>query len=150
MPQAILLQDVETLGERGTVVDVSAGYLRNYLQPRKLAEPATDTSIKVAQRRQEDAERALREAEERSRESASVLGRTVRHPGRARAQDRPPQDPPGRADSQHRHVHGGGGDRRRSDGGGQDHGRRRLAWLLGAGESTQPRRTARGAVRNVG
>ena len=77
MPQAILLQDVEALGERGTVVDVSPGYLRNYLQPRKLAEPATEASIRQAQRRQEDAERALREAEERSRESAAVLGRTV-------------------------------------------------------------------------
>jgi large subunit ribosomal protein L9 len=77
MPQAILLQDVESLGERGTVVDVSAGYLRNYLLPRKLAEAATDSSIKVARKRQEDAERALREAEERSRENAAVLGRTV-------------------------------------------------------------------------
>jgi large subunit ribosomal protein L9 len=77
MPQAILLQDVESLGEKGTVVDVSAGYLRNYLQPRKLAEPATESSIKVAQRRRDDAERAEREAEERSRESAAVLGRTV-------------------------------------------------------------------------
>ena len=77
MPQAILLQDVEQLGERGTVVDVSAGYLRNYLQPRKLAEPATATSIRVAQRRQEDAERTIREAEERAREGAAVLGRTV-------------------------------------------------------------------------
>jgi large subunit ribosomal protein L9 len=77
MPQAILLQDVESLGERGTVVDVSAGYLRNYLLPRKLAETATDSSIKAARRRQEDAERAVREAEERSRESAAVLGRTV-------------------------------------------------------------------------
>jgi large subunit ribosomal protein L9 len=77
MPQAILLEDVDSLGERGTVVDVSPGYLRNYLQPRKLAEPATAASIKVAQRRQEDAERAQREAEERSRESAAVLGRTV-------------------------------------------------------------------------
>ncbi|HZE05096.1 MAG TPA: bL9 family ribosomal protein [Solirubrobacteraceae bacterium] len=63
MPQAILLQDVESLGERGTVVDVSAGYLRNYLQPRKLAEPATESSIRLAQRRQEAAERAAREAE---------------------------------------------------------------------------------------
>lgn len=77
MPQAILLQDVETLGERGAVVDVSPGYLRNYLVPRKLAEPATTSSIKVAQRRQEDAEKAVREAEERARESAAVLGRTV-------------------------------------------------------------------------
>jgi large subunit ribosomal protein L9 len=77
MPQAILLQDVEALGERGKVVDVSAGYLRNYLLPRKLAEAATDASIKVAQTRQENAERAQREAKERSQESAAVLGRTV-------------------------------------------------------------------------
>ena len=41
MPQAILLQDVEQLGERGAVVDVSKGFLRNFLIPRKLAEPAT-------------------------------------------------------------------------------------------------------------
>jgi large subunit ribosomal protein L9 len=77
MPQAILLEDIESLGDRGTVVDVSAGYLRNFLLPRKLAEPATDATIKVAQRRQEDAERAARDAEEKARESASVLGRTV-------------------------------------------------------------------------
>jgi large subunit ribosomal protein L9 len=77
MPTAILLQDVESLGERGDVVDVSPGYLRNYLQPRKLAEPATVGSIKVAQRRREDAERAAREAEERAQENAGVLGRTV-------------------------------------------------------------------------
>jgi large subunit ribosomal protein L9 len=77
MPQAILLEDVESLGERGTVVDVSAGYLRNFLLPRKLAEPATTGSLKLAERRREDAERAAREAEEKARESASVLGRTV-------------------------------------------------------------------------
>jgi large subunit ribosomal protein L9 len=77
MPQAILLQDVETLGEKGAVVDVSAGYLRNFLLPRKLAEPATTASIQVAKRRRDDAERAAREAEERSRENAALLGRTV-------------------------------------------------------------------------
>jgi large subunit ribosomal protein L9 len=77
MPQAILLEDIETLGERGSVVDVSAGYLRNFLLPRKLAEPATSASIKLAERRREDAEKAAREAEEKARESAAVLGRTV-------------------------------------------------------------------------
>jgi len=75
--QAILLQDVESLGERGTVVDVSPGYLRNYLVPRKLAEPATTGSIQAAQRRQEAAEQAKRDAEARAQESADVLGRTV-------------------------------------------------------------------------
>ncbi len=77
MPQAILLQDVESLGERGTVIDVSAGYLRNYLVPRRLAEPATAGSIEAAQRRREAAERAEREAEERAQENAGLLGRTV-------------------------------------------------------------------------
>ena len=62
MPQAILLQDVESLGERGAVVDVSAGYLRNYLLPRKLAEPATAGSIEAATRRREAAERAVKDA----------------------------------------------------------------------------------------
>jgi large subunit ribosomal protein L9 len=77
MPQAILLQDHETLGERGTVVDVSKGYLRNYLIPRKLAEPATRGSIAAAQRRQESAERAVAEATQRAEEGAALLNKTV-------------------------------------------------------------------------
>jgi large subunit ribosomal protein L9 len=77
VPQAILLQDVDSLGERGAVVDVSAGYLRNYLLPHKLAEPATAGSIQAARKRREAAERAQQEASERARESAATLGRTV-------------------------------------------------------------------------
>jgi large subunit ribosomal protein L9 len=77
LPQAILLQDVESLGERGAVVDVSAGYLRNYLQPRKLAQPATAGSIAAAARQRERAERAVRESEERAKESAALLSKTV-------------------------------------------------------------------------
>jgi large subunit ribosomal protein L9 len=77
MPQAILLEDVESLGERGTVIDVSAGYLRNYLVPRKLAEAATKSSIDAAVRRREAAERAVREAEDNARANAALLGRTV-------------------------------------------------------------------------
>jgi large subunit ribosomal protein L9 len=75
--QAILLKDVEPLGERGTVVDVSPGYLRNYLIPRKLAEPATAGSIQAARRRQEAADKAKQEAEQRAEENAALLGRTV-------------------------------------------------------------------------
>lgn len=77
MPQAILLQDVDTLGERGAVIDVSAGYLRNYLLPRNLAEPATKGSIEAAVRRHERVEQAKQDAEERARENAALLGRTV-------------------------------------------------------------------------
>jgi large subunit ribosomal protein L9 len=77
MAQAILLQDVETLGERGAVIDVSSGYLRNYLLPRKLAEPATAGSIAVATRRRESAEQAKQDAEDRARDNAALLSRTV-------------------------------------------------------------------------
>jgi large subunit ribosomal protein L9 len=77
VPQAILLQPVETLGERGDVIDVSSGYLRNYLVPRKLAQPATAAGIAEAQRRAEAAERAAREQAERAEEQAALLTKTV-------------------------------------------------------------------------
>ena len=77
MPQAILLQDVETLGTRGTVVDVSKGYLRNFLMPRKLAEPATKGSIAAARRRDDAAKRAVADATARAEESAALLNKTV-------------------------------------------------------------------------
>jgi large subunit ribosomal protein L9 len=75
--QAILLQDVDNLGDRGTVVDVSPGYLRNYLVPRKLAQPATKGALEEAQRRMEAAERAQADAEERAQENAALLTKTV-------------------------------------------------------------------------
>jgi large subunit ribosomal protein L9 len=77
MAQAILLKDMETLGERGTVIEVSPGYLRNYLVPRKLAQPATPASIAEAQRRQEAAERAAEEAAAKAEETAALLRKTV-------------------------------------------------------------------------
>ena len=77
MAQAILLKDVENLGEAGEAVDVSPGYLRNYLRPRKLAQPATDASLEEARRRQEAADRAAKEAAERAEETAALLSKTV-------------------------------------------------------------------------
>ena len=77
MPQAILLQDVESLGGRGTIVDVSKGYLRNYLVPRKLAQPATPGALEAAKARMEAAERAKAEASTRAEESAALLTKTV-------------------------------------------------------------------------
>jgi large subunit ribosomal protein L9 len=77
MPQAILLQDVDTLGERGTIVDVSKGYLRNYLVPRKLAQPATPGALEAAKARMEAAEHAKEEAASRAEENAALLTKTV-------------------------------------------------------------------------
>ena len=77
MTQAILLKDVESLGEAGDAVDVSPGYLRNYLVPRRLAQPATKGALEDAQRRREAAERAAQEASDRAGETAALLAKTV-------------------------------------------------------------------------
>jgi large subunit ribosomal protein L9 len=75
--QAILLKDVEALGKAGEAIDVSPGYLRNYLQPRKLAQPATVGALEDARRRAEVAERSAREAAERAADTAALLSKTV-------------------------------------------------------------------------
>ena len=77
MPDAILLQDIETLGEQGNVVDVSKGYLRNYLMPRRLAQPATKGAVEAIRQRQAAAERAERNAIEKAEENVNLLNRTV-------------------------------------------------------------------------
>lgn len=77
MAQAILLEDVESLGQRGEPVDVSPGYLRNYLIPRKLAAPATPGALEQAQQRQAAAEKAERLRAEREEQAASLLSKTV-------------------------------------------------------------------------
>jgi large subunit ribosomal protein L9 len=77
MPQAILLQDVEQLGERGEVVDVSKGYLRNFLVPRKLAQPATKGALAAAEARREASARAQVETQTRAQAAAELLNRTV-------------------------------------------------------------------------
>jgi large subunit ribosomal protein L9 len=77
MAQAILLEDVESLGERGQAIDVAPGYLRNYLIPRKLAQPATAGALEEAQRRREIAEKAEKVRAEREAQAAGLLSKTV-------------------------------------------------------------------------
>ena len=77
MAQAILLKEVDNLGERGDVIDVAPGYLRNFLVPRKLAQPATPAGIAESQRRREAAERAAVEAAAKAEETAALLRKTV-------------------------------------------------------------------------
>jgi len=77
MAQAILLADVDDLGARGEAVDVSPGYLRNYLVPRKLAQPATAGALEEAQRRHEAAVKAEKARAEREAQAAGLLSKTV-------------------------------------------------------------------------
>jgi large subunit ribosomal protein L9 len=77
MAQAILLKDVENVGERGEVIDVSSGYLRNFLLPRRLAQAATPGAIAEAKRRMDAADKAAKDLADRAQENAALLSRTV-------------------------------------------------------------------------
>ena len=77
MAQAILLKDVDALGSAGEAVEVSPGYLRNFLIPRKLAQPATAGALEAAERQREAADRAAADALARAEETAALLNKTV-------------------------------------------------------------------------
>jgi large subunit ribosomal protein L9 len=73
----ILLQNVETLGDKGSVVAVSDGYARNFLLPRNLAEQASPGRIAEVRRRQEEeVTKKVRDAD-RADDLAETLGKTV-------------------------------------------------------------------------
>ena len=71
--KVVLREDVEKLGLRGEVIDVARGYARNFLLPRKLAEPATPS--RVAELEKVNARRALNEAQ--SFEQAQEIGQRL-------------------------------------------------------------------------
>ena len=48
--KVVLLTDVKNYGKKGEVVNVSDGYGKNYLLPRKLAVIATSESLKINQK----------------------------------------------------------------------------------------------------
>jgi ribosomal protein L9 len=78
MAEAVLLKDVEGLGGAGDAVDVSPGYLRNFLVPRKLAQPPTLSSVRPAATRR----RGRREDGRARRRDRQLSGR--------RSDDQPP------------------------------------------------------------
>jgi len=59
--KVILLQDVEKLGDRFEIKEVADGFARNFLFPKNLAEPATESAIKQLETKKEA---AAKEAEE--------------------------------------------------------------------------------------
>ncbi len=77
MPEAILLEDVANLGGKGSVVNVSKGYMRNFLLPRKLAQPATKSLIAVAEASTKAAAAERAQAGEESQELAELLSKTT-------------------------------------------------------------------------
>ena len=69
----ILLQDVDKVGLKGEVVNVARGYARNYLLPRRLAEPATAGRLAELQRHQELRARHEAQSVEQAQETAQTL-----------------------------------------------------------------------------
>jgi len=61
--KVILTSDVGGVGSKGDVIDVSAGYARNFLMPKKLAIKASDGALKQA----DNLRRAKVEAEKKVR-----------------------------------------------------------------------------------
>lgn len=68
--KVILTKPVESLGEKGDVVDVSDGYARNYLVPRKFAVKASPGALRQA----EEMRLARIEAQKQALEAAQALG----------------------------------------------------------------------------
>ena len=62
--KVILTQDVRGQGKRGQMIEVSDGYARNFLLPRKLAQEATADNINTM--RMNDKAKQEREAKERA------------------------------------------------------------------------------------
>ncbi|MEX0768767.1 MAG: 50S ribosomal protein L9 [Microthrixaceae bacterium] len=71
--KVILRSDVSGLGKRGDIVEVSKGYVRNYLEPRGLAFLATDGAVAQAgaMRRSRDVKDA------KDRESAEEIAKKL-------------------------------------------------------------------------
>ena len=76
--KVILQQDVEGQGKKGLLVDVSDGYARNFLLPKKLAVPATAENVNTMKQQekarlaQQAAEKAEAEATAKKLEGISV------------------------------------------------------------------------------
>ena len=87
--QIILQEDVEKLGTRGEVVEVAAGYARNYLLPHKLALEASPANIKRLEKIRITLSKRTATEKEAAEQQAALLNsrdRQVRAQGR---RDRP-------------------------------------------------------------
>ncbi len=67
--KVILKSDIENLGRKGDILNVAAGFGRNYLLPRKLALEVTSSNMKMIEIEQQ----ALHKRHEKERESFQEL-----------------------------------------------------------------------------
>jgi large subunit ribosomal protein L9 len=72
--EVILREDIEKLGHRGQVVNVAAGYARNFLLPKRLAVAATDANRKIVDQERD----AYLRREAKVKSEAEDLGKLMR------------------------------------------------------------------------
>lgn len=73
--KVILLQEVNKLGKKGDIKEVSEGYARNFLLPQKLAIPATATNVNSATQQKEAEVRKTKRLQDEARFFAAQLGK---------------------------------------------------------------------------
>ncbi len=77
--KVVLLQDVKSIGKKGDLCNVSDGYARNFLLPRKLAKEANAQVMNELKNAEAAREYKLKTETEEARKNASALsGRTVK------------------------------------------------------------------------
>ncbi len=73
----LLLEDVKKLGKKGEIMEVSDGYAKNYIIPKKLGKEATKEVINEwSIKKESEARKKEREAEE-AKALAETLSKTV-------------------------------------------------------------------------
>ena len=69
----ILLQDVKSLGKQGEIVDVSDGYARNFILPKKVGVEANSKNMNDLKLQKANEEKRAQELLEAAKELAKVL-----------------------------------------------------------------------------
>lgn len=69
----ILLEDVKSLGKKGEIVEVSAGYARNMILPKKLGVEATPKNLNDLKLQNQHADKVAQENLEKAQELAKDL-----------------------------------------------------------------------------
>ena len=71
--KVILLQDIKTLGKKGDIVDVSDGYARNAILPKRLGVEATSKNLNDLKLQNQHADKVAAENLENAKELAKVI-----------------------------------------------------------------------------
>ena len=71
--KVILLQDVKSLGKKGEIVNVSDGYARNFVLPKKLGVEANASNMNDLKLQKANADKVAQEQLEAARELAALL-----------------------------------------------------------------------------